>query len=90
MPIYLPAKCLRNCDDCQPLAQIEVEGSFICIGLNDPETRKQDQDIFRHCFKNEAIDERTDWDERDIIDTVSVLMQGLSAKKNMDLNEGDS
>lgn len=56
--------------------------SFICCGIGDKKSRTVKQDCYRHCWKNKSVDERTDWDERDIIDTVFVLMQALSICKN--------
>lgn len=84
MPIYLPERCLRNRKDCEPYAQIEVDdgSSFICMGRNNGNMSDQPGDIFTHCWKNETVDEMTFWDERDIIDTISVLAQGLSAHEN--------
>ena len=85
MSISLPEKCLRNRDDCQPLAQIESDcrESFICCGLNDPSKRTILVDRFRVCWKNDVIDELSDWDERDIKDTMSVLTQALSVDANL-------
>jgi len=86
MPLYLPTKCLRNRDDCEPLAQIESDESpksFICCGRNDGCTRVEHLDEFRVCWKNGGIDELSDWDRRDIIDTVSVLAQALSIDENL-------
>jgi hypothetical protein len=89
MPLSLPDKCLRDRSDCEPLAQIASDNgkSFICCGLNDQETRSYPHDEFRHCWKNQVIDERTDWDRRDITDTISVLAQALSIKANMEQEE---
>lgn len=81
MPIYLPDKCLRGRSDCEPLTQIESDcgSSFICCGHNDGSDRSIPQDRFTLCWKNEAIDTRDHWDEHDLIDTASVIMQALSA-----------
>jgi len=89
MPIYLPEKCLRNLDDCQPIAQICADdiSSFVCCGLNDGTNRKLKQDKFRVCWKNEEINETSDWDKRDLSDTASVLVQALSVSENMEANE---
>ena len=88
--IHLPEHCPRGLKDCEPLSQIiaDEDGSFICCGLNDGETRTVEQDIFRHCWKTSAVDEMGDWDGRDIIDTISVLSQALSAHGNMELSDG--
>jgi len=88
MPLYLPEKCLRSCKDCSPLSQIESDDcqSFICCGQNDETTRKEKQDRFRLCWHNEYINEMTNWDERDIKDTLSVLTQALSIDANINAN----
>lgn len=84
MPIFLPEKCLRNRDDCQPLGQIESDcgQSFICCGRNDGSDRSLAQDRFTLCWKNDEIDDRSHWDERDLLDTISVIAQALSADQN--------
>ena len=84
MALVLPEKCLRSMSDCEPLAQIESDckTSFICCGKNDAGSRTLDRDVYRVCFHNETIDERTDWDKRDITDTLSVLAQALSIEEN--------
>lgn len=88
MPLYLPERCLRNREDCNPLSQIEdEEGGFICCGLNDGSKRVEKQDKFTVCWKNNVIDEETHWDKRDIIDHISVLAQGLSVNENKELNQ---
>lgn len=83
----LPEKCLRGRSDCKPLAQIQSDCgvSFICVGHNLEKDRKYKQDIFRHCWKNEEIDEDNDWDKRDFLDTISVMSQALSVDENMRL-----
>jgi len=83
--IVLPDECLRGLD-CQPYAQIQSNcgGSFICCGLNSPEQRAEPQDKFRVCWKNEVIDEMTDWDRRDLTDTISVMAQALSVDANIE------
>jgi len=88
--ITLPQFCPRSLTDCQPLAQILVDDKpfeFVCCGHNDGKTRVMKNDRFRVCFHNEAIDEMTDWDERDIKDHISVLAQALSVDANMLNNE---
>jgi len=87
--IILPKKCLRNLDDCQPISQIcaDDNSSFVCCGLNDGSTRKFKLDKFRLCWKNEEINEMSDWDKRDLTDTASVIVQALSVSENMEVNE---
>ena len=89
MPICLPEKCLRDRNDCEPLAQIQSDcgSSFWCCGRNDGATRKIERDEFRVCWKNEEIDEMSDWDKRDITDTISILAQALSIDENIKDNE---
>jgi len=85
MPLYLPDKCLRGLDNCEPYAQIEADDgrSFICMGKNDGTTSKYAQDEFTVCWKNDDVDECSNWDRRDIIDTISVLSQGMSVHENV-------
>ncbi len=86
--IHLPEKCPRGLSTCQPLANLvdDEKNGFICCGLNDVSDRVHEQDEFAHCWKNEHVDYRDHWDNRDIIDTVSVLMRALSIKANIDYN----
>lgn len=85
MTIYLPDKCLRQRTDCTPYSQIQSDCkvSFICCGVSDPSTRTVAQDNFRLCWKNSVIDEMTDWDKRDLLDTMSVMAQTLSIDANI-------
>jgi len=87
----LPYKCLRKRKDCQPLSQIiaDENNDFICCGLNDPESRSIPQDNFCFCWKNNSYDDRSDWDERDIKDTIHVLSEALSVEANIRLNKQD-
>ncbi len=85
MVIELPEHCPRGLDNCLPLRQAisNCGTSFICCGYNHKESRKVPQDVFRHCWKNDEIDEMSDWDRRDVIDTIAVLSGALSADENM-------
>jgi len=87
--IELPYKCLRTRKDCQPLSQIiaDENDDFICCGLNKPESRSVEQDNFRFCWKNKTYNECSDWDERDIKDTIHVLARALSIEANMRLTQ---
>lgn len=89
MTIYMPEKCLRDLQDCEPLAQIHSENaeSFVCCGLNDGTRRKEKQDIFRHCWVSPDTDDMNDMDSRDIADTISVLAQTISVHENMKANK---
>lgn len=84
MAIYLPEKCVRGLLDCEPLALIrsDCDTSFICCGKNNGKTRKHKQDEFRHCWKSKEVDDMSDCDKRDLIDTISVLSQALSVDIN--------
>lgn len=89
--IELPEKCPRNLspDVCRPLSQIlaDDKSSFICCGHSHRDFRKIKDDRFRLCWKNDEIDEMSDWDERDIKDTMSVMAQALSVDANMKLEK---
>ena len=89
MSIYLPVKCLRDREDCESYSQIESNcgKSFICVGKHNGDMARLPQDIFTVCWKNEEIDEMSNWDQRDIIDTISVLSQALSAHENENNND---
>ena len=85
--IKLPEECLRgDARVCRPLAQLQSDDgeSFICFGENGCRP-----DPFTFCWHNSEIDERSDWDRRDVADTISVLAQGLSVKANEDHNADD-
>lgn len=88
MPLYIPEKCLRGLDSCEPYAQIEADDgkSFICMGKNDGTTRDIEQDEFTVCWKNELFDDMSHWDKRDVADTISVLAQGMSVHENIIAN----
>ncbi len=85
MPLFLPEGCPRGRTDCEALARIDDDegGGFTCCGRNDGSNRCEPLDEFRVCFRNDVIDEMTDYDRRDLIDTASVLIQALSADENM-------
>lgn len=87
--INLPEKCLRNETNCSPLSQVvsDCKTSFICCGHNDGTNRSFPDDRFRLCWVNQNIDDISDFDERDIKDTISVMAQALSADANMKNNE---
>ncbi len=78
--------CFRCRHDCTPVANIasdEEAKSFICVGFNKKEDRALPQDRFTLCWKNKVVDERGHWDKRDLLDTVSVIMQALSTDENI-------
>lgn len=77
--IRLPDACLRHRDDCQPLAQIEAddESSFVCCGRSE-----RSDDPYRICWSTASMEEIGDYDERDLIDTMSVVAKALSVEAN--------
>lgn len=80
--------CFRKCSTCTPLANLssdEDEG-FICVGLNRPGSRSIKQDRFTLCWKSKNVDEKGDWDKRDLIDTMSIIAQALSVDENIRVN----
>jgi len=92
--IMMPGFCPRECTDCTPLASLitvwdddKSKRQYTCVGENDGTNRVVPGDELRHCFKNDEIDQKQDWDQRDVVDTVSVLMQGLSLHTNKKLNQ---
>lgn len=82
--------CARCRTDCTPASNITSDdgGSFICVGFNSPGSRTVTGDRFTLCWKNDAVDERSHLDKRDILDTMSVLAQALSVDENIRVNEG--
>ena len=88
MPLFLPEKCLRNREDCEPLAQIASDDgeSFVCCGANDGTINNNHQDRFRVCWKNDVVDEESEWDRRDLIDTIAVFSSALSVDENRMVN----
>ena len=76
-----------------PLANLTADGSmppasFICVGANHPASRTVKADRFTLCWKNAAIDERSHWDKRDLLDTMSVIAQALSTDENIAVSNG--
>lgn len=86
----MPENCLRGRKDCEPLSQItsDTGDSFICCGHNDGASRVHLQDRFRVCWKNDVIDELSDWDDTDIKHTMSVLSHALAVDQSM-VNESE-
>ena len=70
--------CPRKLKTCKPLDAILMEDDgFICCGRNDGSERSVPQDVYTVCWKNAEIDERSHWDEQDILSTIKVLSSGL-------------
>lgn len=85
--------CPRERDDCCPLFNILADdrtSSLICVGYNNPEVREIKGDRFTHCWRNHdgSIDERSQWDRRDLLDTVSMMATALSIDENIRVGEG--
>lgn len=89
--LWRPDYCPRGCDDCQALSQIisQGHGSFMCVGENDGSRREIKQDKYRVCFKNSAIDEMTDYDKRDLIQTQATMAWALSIIEELEQPEGE-
>lgn len=104
MPLMLYPKCWRGRTDCSPIhcidgvdeeptnEQMETldyePNSFICCGLNDGNTRKLPQDVYRLCFKNDVSDEMSDNDVQDLTHIVSVVGQALAFDATRKVNSG--
>lgn len=93
MPLNID--CPRKLQKCEALGNVvsDAQGddrSFICVGYNEPESRKFDQDKFRHCWfagGGTEVDIMQDMDVRDLIDTISVMAQALSIDENIRVAE---
>ena len=87
-----PHGCPKKAEDCAPLARVSSPGyeSFMCCGETLPEGRSIPQDIFRLCMGSShktGVDLVVNLDERDAIDTASVLLAALSSNANLVANE---
>ena len=83
-----PEGCPKAAEDCWPLSRVASEGfeSFMCCGETHPEGRSVPGDIFRLCIggtHKTGVDLVVNMDERDVIDTASVLLAGLSSNANL-------
>lgn len=102
MPIILPKKCLRGRKDCYPISQHVADGpksrtgnptDFICCGIHNGRELKRKHppkhhgDKFRVCWKTESgVNEKGEWDKRDILTHVAVLNRALMVEENMTVN----
>ena len=82
--VILPPKgCPRKLSDCQPSSRVaspEYE-SFMCCGETAEAERTVPTDRFRLCIKSThqtGVDLTVNLDERDVVDTASVLLGALS------------
>ena len=82
--ILCPSGCPRKLSDCQPLSRVaspEYE-SFMCCGETAEGQRTVPGDRFRLCILSThktGVDLLVNLDERDVIDTASVLLGALSS-----------
>lgn len=89
-------RCFRCLSNCTPIANLSSDdptadgrpASFVCVGYNRPADRAVPADRFTLCWKNRAIDERSHWDKRDLLDTMSVIAQALSTDENLRVSNG--
>lgn len=77
-----PERCLRNRTDCQPLSQMQSDGSesFICCGerTNEPSERTVPRDCFTFCWKTQdGVDDMQWMDRYDMDSTIYVLSRAL-------------
>ena len=78
-----PRGCPRKLSDCQPSSRVASADyeSFMCCGETAEAQRKVATDRFRLCIKSThrtGVDLMVNLDERDVIDTASVLLGALS------------
>ncbi len=81
-------KCPKGMVDCWALSRVASEDyeSFMCCGETTPESRSVPTDIFRLCIRSDhetGVDLMVNLDERDVIDTSSVLLGALSSNTNL-------
>lgn len=81
-----PKGCPRGRTDCLPTARVSSEGfaSYMCCGETDAAPVPTDR--FRLCIKSThdqgPVDVLVNLDERDVVDTASVLLGALSSDAN--------
>lgn len=81
--ILPPNGCPRKLSDCQPSSRVASPGyeSFICCGETVADQRTVPTDRFRLCILSThktGVDLIVNLDERDVVDTASVLLAALS------------
>lgn len=81
--IDAPGGCPRHLSDCLPSSRVASPDyeSFMCCGETAKEQRTVPTDRFRLCIKSThrtGVDVMVNLDERDVIDTASVLLGALS------------
>ena len=83
-----PEGCPKAAGDCRPLSRVASPDfeSYMCCGETTPEGRSVPGDIFRLCIggtHKTGVGLVVNMDERDVIDTASVLLAGLSSNANL-------
>lgn len=83
-----PSGCPKKAEDCAPLSRISSPDyeSFMCCGETDPEGRSVPADLFRLCIGSThetGVNLVVNFDERDAIDTASVLLSALSSNAQL-------
>lgn len=80
MTIQLPERCMRGCDECQPLSLIcsDDNATFVCCGKND-----RSDDPYRVCFKSLTTDSTFDHDELDLLDQATVMIAGMAIARRL-------
>ena len=83
-----PVGCPKGANDCEPLSRVASPGyeSFMCCGETHPEGRSVPADLFRLCIGSThktGVNMVVNFDERDAIDTASVLLAALSSNANL-------
>lgn len=79
-----PKGCPRDRTDCEALSRLSSEDfeSFMCCGETHEAGRVVPEDRFRLCIKSthkHGVDVLVNLDQRDTIDTASVLLGALSS-----------
>lgn len=88
-----PVGCPRKRTDCTPLARVAspVFESYMCCG--ETHNAPVPTDTFRLCVHSShpsGVDVLVNLDERDVIDTASVLLGGLSSVAQVKAGRSDS
>ena len=87
-----PNGCPRARDDCEALSRVSSDDfeSFMCCGETKEANRAVPEDRFRLCIKSthdHGIDSLVNLDQRDVIDTASVLLGALSSDAQLGASE---
>jgi len=104
MALFIYEHCWRGRDDCTAIhcTASEPDGttedqimdldyeptSFVCCGQNTAESRIEDQDRYRLCFKNQATDECSDNDMQDLTSIMAVISAAMNFDAVMKVKNG--